>query len=164
MADDKYISKSALIMTASLMGFSLIVATTATLMDAGQARPAIPTVAESAERALLVFTDNADGGITVASPSQRLVLEPNTGGFIRGVMRAMAFERRKHEIGPDHPFLLARTYEGRLVLADPATGAQVDLRAFGADNEAAFAALLPMGAAAPSPTAASLGAAVRKES
>jgi putative photosynthetic complex assembly protein len=46
-------------------------------------------------------------------------------------------------VGQDAPVTLARHENGRLTLTDPATGWSVELTAFGSDNEAAFAALLP---------------------
>jgi putative photosynthetic complex assembly protein len=46
-------------------------------------------------------------------------------------------------VAGDAPVTLARHANGRLTLDDPATGWTVELTAFGSDNEAAFAALLP---------------------
>ncbi len=48
-----------------------------------------------------------------------------------------------HRVGEDAPVTLARHQNGRLTITDPATGWSVELTAFGSDNEAAFAALLP---------------------
>jgi putative photosynthetic complex assembly protein len=46
-------------------------------------------------------------------------------------------------VSRDAPVTLARHQNGRLTITDPETGWSVELTAFGSDNEAAFAALLP---------------------
>lgn len=109
-------------------------------------------VAEVAGRTL-VFTDRADGALVISEPGGAgvvEVLEPGSNqGFIRGVIRSMSRERRMRGVGPEEPYRLILWADGRLSLLDEATGRTVELDSFGADNRAAFRALLtgPGGAA-----------------
>jgi putative photosynthetic complex assembly protein len=63
-------------------------------------------------------------------------------GFIRGVMRGMARERRMHKLDASRPFRLTLYADTQLALTDMATGRVVELSGFGATNRAAFARLL----------------------
>jgi putative photosynthetic complex assembly protein len=64
-------------------------------------------------------------------------------GFVRGVMRGMARDRRAHGVGMEPPFALTLWRNGTLSLTDKSTGRAIELGSFGPDNRAAFAALLP---------------------
>jgi len=94
----------------------------------------------------LRFLDRADGavvvqtldGVTVAT-----VLPASEQGFVRGVMRGLARERRLENVGVEAPFRLALWEDNGLTLTDLATGRQIELGAFGTTNRAAFAAMLP---------------------
>jgi len=94
----------------------------------------------------LYFTDQADGGvlITDATSGRPVATEaPNSNsGFIRGVLRGFARERRMRGIGPAVPFTLTLWRDGQLTFTDPATGRSAELGGFGATNRAAFLALL----------------------
>jgi len=70
------------------------------------------------------------------------VLEPGTNGFVRGVLRGLARDRKLRGIGPQPPFELTRWTDGRLSLTDTATGREIELDAFGPTNVGAFARLL----------------------
>jgi putative photosynthetic complex assembly protein len=70
------------------------------------------------------------------------VLDPGTNGFVRGVLRGLARERRRQGLGSEIPFHLAQRADGRLTLVDPATERVIDLKAFGPTNTQAFARLL----------------------
>jgi putative photosynthetic complex assembly protein len=70
------------------------------------------------------------------------IVERGEGGFIRGVMRGLARDRRMRDIGPEQAFRLSAWDTGQLVLEDLATGKRIDLNAFGADNRRAFAEIL----------------------
>ena len=63
-------------------------------------------------------------------------------GFLRGALRALARERRVRGLGSEQPFQLIARTDGRLTLADPATGQRIDLESFGPVNAGAFAVLL----------------------
>ncbi len=96
------------------------------------------------ERALR-FADAAGGGVDVIDERTGAVvshLQPGSDGFIRATLRSLVRERKRQGIGDAAPFLLMSHADGRLTLADPATGRQVNLEAFGPDNAGAFARLL----------------------
>ena len=91
------------------------------------------------------FADRADGAVLVYDSQGDQVVDlvpPGSGGFVRGVLRALARERRLQGDGASTPFRLSRLADGRLTLEDLATGRLIDLKAFGHSNEGAFAQLL----------------------
>lgn len=94
----------------------------------------------------LRFLDRADGAVVVedarrAAPAT--VIYPGSNqGFIRGVMRGLARDRKMRGLDAGPPFRLTLWGNGRLSLEDSATGRVIELDSFGADNRAAFAALL----------------------
>ncbi len=93
----------------------------------------------------LHFIDTAAGAVEVRAAETGalvFVVEPGRGGFIRGVMRGMARDRRAHGIDQGPAFRLAEWPDGRLSLEDLGTGKQIELSAFGADNRRAFHRLL----------------------
>ncbi|WP_298174056.1 photosynthetic complex assembly protein PuhC [Novosphingobium sp.] len=100
----------------------------------------------------LTFTDRGDGAVVVRDVSTgetvRVLVDGVPGnGFVRGVMRGMARERHIRGVGMAPPFTLTLWKNGTLSLDDKATGRSIELGSFGPDNRAAFAALLPGGAA-----------------
>ncbi|HEX8554910.1 MAG TPA: photosynthetic complex assembly protein PuhC [Sphingomonas sp.] len=103
-------------------------------------------IAPVASRSLR-FVDRADGAVVIEDVGNggiASVIEPGQQtGFIRGVMRGLARERRMHGVGNQPPFTLTLWRDGELSLTDSATGRSVELTAFGSSNRAAFAALLP---------------------
>jgi len=92
----------------------------------------------------LHFDDRADGAVVVTSSEtdRTTVIEPGTNGFLRGVMRGLAQERKRRDVDAGPPFRLTRWSDGRLSIEDPATGRSIYLNAFGPTNQAAFAAVL----------------------
>ena len=88
-------------------------------------------------RRSMVIQDVAKGSIaSVIQPGEQT-------GFIRGVMRGLARERRMHGIDDGPPFTLTLWENGQLSLTDDATGRSIEMTAFGTANRASFAALLP---------------------
>jgi putative photosynthetic complex assembly protein len=73
--------------------------------------------------------------------------EQEGGGFVRGVMRGLARERRMHGIGAEPVFVLTAWSDGGLSLTDTATGRVIELGAFGPDNRKTFARFLAGGRA-----------------
>lgn len=133
-----------------LIGLGALVATSvvgvaaARIADIGvQSAPAVRVV----ESITVLFKDEADGAVGVysAENGERIHrFAPETGGFVRTAMRAVAHKRKvAGAAGAETPFVLARTQEGRLLLTDIATGETVSLEAFGDSNERDFAQLLP---------------------
>ena len=94
----------------------------------------------------LVFHDRSDGAVVVTFPGaqleRRIVLAPGTHNFIRGVMRGLARDRRARGVGAEAVFQLTQWRDGRLELADPATGRRIPLESFGPTNLAEFRALI----------------------
>lgn len=94
----------------------------------------------------LRFIDQPDGSLRIvdaASGGIAHVIEPGSkSGFIRGVMRGMARERKKYGAGQAMPFRLTLWANGQLSLTDPATGRIIELSGFGDTNRTAFMGLL----------------------
>ena len=115
-------------------------------------RPAVPEVTPVgavAERSLR-FTDQADGTVLVSDNDSGetvavIDMETQSGGFVRGVMRGMARERRMHSIGAEPPFALTLWEDGSLSLVDSATSRSIELGAFGPDNRTVFLEMLEQG-------------------
>lgn len=96
----------------------------------------------------LTFTDAANGGIYVRDADAGTLattLAPNSGGFVRGALRALTRKRRLAKIGPEIPFVLTRYEDGRLILSDPATNTRVAISSFGPTQVATFDSLLIVG-------------------
>jgi putative photosynthetic complex assembly protein len=93
----------------------------------------------------LQFTDLPDGGIAIIDAATGRTLDTAHGeqGFLRGTLRALVRERRQRGLTAQGALLLSARADGRLVLADPATGAHIDLQSFGPTNAAVFARWLP---------------------
>jgi putative photosynthetic complex assembly protein len=102
-----------------------------------------PDAAALATRSLR-FEDRPDGSVAVLDGQDGVQIAAIHGeaGFLRGALRAMARERRKQGLGSQPAFELIARADGRLTLADPATGERVDLESFGPTNAGAFARLL----------------------
>ncbi len=94
----------------------------------------------------LRFVDRADGAVVIEDADKggtASIIEPGQKtGFIRGVMRGLARERRSRGIGDGPPFNLTLWRDGELSLTDTATGRAIELTAFGSTNRASFAVLL----------------------
>lgn len=92
----------------------------------------------------LFFRDLPDGsvGIVSAESGKMIAQVEGQAGFVRGIMRALARERRIRQITSDDAFELTSHTDGRLTLVDLATGNRIDLESFGRDNAAQFAAFL----------------------
>jgi putative photosynthetic complex assembly protein len=119
--------------------------------EAVRAEAGTPAVASRSLR----FVDRADGAVVIEDVAQgrvAAVIEPGEQtGFIRGVVRSLARDRRIRGIGDRPPFTLTMWRDGQLSLTDSATGRSIELTAFGSSNRAAFAALLPAAQRSPKP-------------
>jgi putative photosynthetic complex assembly protein len=102
-----------------------------------------PDAAPVAQRSLR-FEDRPDGSVAVldAVTGQQIDKVQGEAGFLRGSLRALVRERRKQGLGPEQPFILIARADGRLTLADPATGERIDLESFGPSNAGVYARLL----------------------
>ncbi len=125
-----------------LMIFTIIVA--ALSHRAGIYHVTTPPTTAVASRDLF-FADQHNGGVLVtdAKTGKRVaMIEPTTGGFLRGIMRGLVREHRLNDQPVGTAFRLTHWADGRLSIADPTTGESFDLEAFGSTNELAFAKLL----------------------
>ena len=96
----------------------------------------------------LRFEDRDDGSVAVLEAKDGAVVEilaPGTNGFVRGVMRGLARERKLEGIGQEAPFELTSWDDGRLSLKDTATGRVVQLVSFGQTQFDVFAQMLLAG-------------------
>ncbi|WP_377294863.1 photosynthetic complex assembly protein PuhC [Rhizobium sp. SG2393] len=84
----------------------------------------------------VVTVTDAVTGETIASYAA------DTGGFVRGSLRAFERMRQISAVPVETPYRLIRWESGHVSLSDTATGERITLEAFGRDNAAAFAALL----------------------
>ncbi len=93
----------------------------------------------------LRFEDRSDGAVAVLGAKDHKVVEilpPGTNGFVRGVLRGLARERKSEGIGTEPPFRLTQWDDGRLSLEDSATGRRIELVSFGQTQFDVFAQLL----------------------
>ncbi|MBH5321964.1 photosynthetic complex assembly protein PuhC [Aurantiacibacter sediminis] len=148
------IPRPALVSAIAFVGvsFLLTLAVTFGFID----RAAVPSVERAqanvsavAERDLR-FLDQEDGSVIVTDVSNGdtvIVVDTETqsGGFVRGVLRGLARERRAHGIGAEPPFALTMWEDGSLSIADSATGRTLELGGFGPDNRAIFVSMLDDG-------------------
>jgi len=136
------VPRTALIGILVLIGFALGAVYTGQVADMG--RVSMPPSAE-VDRVSLSFVDRQDGAVEVyeATTNERIaVVAPETGGFVRGVLRGMVRERKLSGKVTRDPFMLRRWADGRLTIEDPQTGRVIDLGAFGVTNAGAFAKLM----------------------
>lgn len=149
-AAPQQVPKGALMMAGALVGFALLV--TATMRIAHIPPAASPVALRASEHVAplrtrnLRFVDQADGGVRIEDTGTgriaSMIAPGERTGFIRGVMRGLARERRMRGIGSRPPFTLTEWRDGELSLTDSATGRSIELAAFGSTNRASFAALL----------------------
>jgi putative photosynthetic complex assembly protein len=106
--------------------------------------PAVEPGAVVVQRSLS-FADMADGAVQVVdtASSQTVAVMHGEQGFLRGILRGLARDRRQHSVGSAPPYLLSLRDDGRLLISDPSTGQRIDLASFGPDNAAVFARWLP---------------------
>lgn len=149
-AQAEQLPRGALILAGTLVGFAFLL--TATVRIAGIAPAASPVLLRQAAHVAplktrtLRFIDEADRGVRIedvgTGRTAGMIVPGQKTGFIRGVMRGLARERRMHGIGGGPPFKLTQWQDGELSLTDTATGRSIELNAFGSTNRASFAALL----------------------
>ena len=137
--------RGVLIAAAAMITITITAAATARLTGVGQVRV---TEADASHVLELRFADRPDGAVEIYNAeNNRLVdvVAPGNGGFIRTVMRSLVRERKLQDRDRVTPFRLVRWTDGRLSVADPTTGREVDLGAFGAPNTSAFAHIMVAG-------------------
>lgn len=134
--------RGALIGAAALIAVAIVAAAAGRLTGLGSTRMPDGAAVESSD---LLFSDRGDGAVVIADArSDRVVdvIAPGTNGFMRSVMRGLARDRKRQDLGAEAAFRLTRWVDGRLSLEDLATGRRIDLGAFGPTNAEVFARLL----------------------
>ncbi len=129
-----------LIGAAVLISFTIAMAAFVRLTGIGKSETEFAAVAAERE---LHFREIDTGTIEVIAEGRRIAtLDANEDGFIFGVLRGLGHHRKVSVANINHPYIVSLRTDGRLLLEDPLTGDQLDLRAYGTDNAAAFRELL----------------------
>ncbi len=121
-----------------------------TLLAAGIGRlvgPHIAMTAAALHSRSLSFADRSDGAVVITDAQDGRLLEvmpAGSNGFLRATMRGLARTRHQSGLGRAAPFRVTEWADGRVTLDDPATGAVIELNAFGSTNAAVFARLLTL--------------------
>jgi putative photosynthetic complex assembly protein len=126
----------------ALVLLTLVLAATSHFTGVGTSKVAEATPVETRD---LRFEDRADGSVAVLQAKDGGVVEilaPGTNGFVRGVLRGLARERKMEGIGAAPPFRLIRWNDDRLSLKDMATGREIELVSFGINQIEVFAKML----------------------
>lgn len=135
--------RGALVAAALLIGSTMLLTGAARL---GLLPESEPRTAPLISKTELRFGDLPDGGVgiaTTAAGNWDQTIRSGEDGFVRSVMRGFARERRMYGVGEKPPFMLSLWADGRLTLADPQTGREIVLNAFGEAQIEAFARFLP---------------------
>ncbi|WP_438274295.1 photosynthetic complex assembly protein PuhC [Nitrobacter sp.] len=141
---ERMVPRGAILGAAALIGFSLVVASVSRLTGIGTVRADYAKVVQSVS---VRFEDRADGGVAVIAPRSGAVVgivPAGTDGFVRTVLRSLAFDRQRYGVDAEPAFVIAKWSDGHSTIEDPATGRRVDLGAFGAVNMGAFEHVIAM--------------------
>ena len=128
------------VLTGAALLVLLALFSTLTARSTGIGRTEMPT-AQAVDGRELHFADRDDGSIAVSLPGETesvYSVAPGGDGFVRGVLRGFARERKRRGIASTLPYRLERWADGRLTITDPSTARNADLGAFGPANFGAF--------------------------
>ena len=153
--DDRPFPKPALYAAGAVLALSIIAAAAPRLGITEAPRTSMQTRADTGVAVVATrdfnFLDREDGTVAVRDARTgelvALVRPGMNQGFVRGVLRALARDRRALGLGAKVPFRLTLWRDRTLSLEDRATGRVIELQAFGPVNRDAFARLLPRTAA-----------------
>lgn len=143
--DDKPFPKAPLIGALTLVVGSVAIVGAARLglietpaAEASAVRPATSVLSRD-----MRFLDLDDGGVRVVVAGQPdRIIPPETGGFVRGVLRSLVRHRQAQGLGDAVPFRVTHWSDDSVSIQDPATGRSLTLDAFGVDNRQAFLDLM----------------------
>ena len=146
--DDKPFPKTPLIAAFLLVGAALVVVggSRAGILGSPAAKAAAAetaSVATATRSRDLSFFDRADGAVLVkiaGAPDH--VIERDSGGFVRGIMRGLTRERTIQGVGREPVFRLTEWSDGSLTIQDTGTGRALNLSAYGPTNRLAFEVML----------------------
>jgi putative photosynthetic complex assembly protein len=134
--------QGALLGAAAMIGFAMTAAVVGRMTGLGATHMPQGAAVESSD---LHFADRGDGAVVISQAQSGRVVDviaPGTNGFLRSVMRGLARDRKRQDLGAEPAFRLTRWSDGRLSLDDEATGRRIDLGAFGPANAGVFAHVL----------------------
>lgn len=94
-----------------------------------------------AERDLILEGRSAQA-VTVYAADGTLIADMDHGGFVTVIQNAIQRARTVARVEGNPPIRIVQYDNGRLVAEDPASGASIELYAFGADNKAAVERLM----------------------
>jgi putative photosynthetic complex assembly protein len=145
--DDRPFPRGVLIGAGLLVAVSIsaVGASRLGLLPGPQAQAAAATQAARPLAAREVrFSDREDGAVVIedVAGGPPTVIPAGEGGFVRGVMRGLARDRRARDVGQEPAFRLTEWSDGRMTLEDTATGKRLDLNGFGPTNQQAMRDLL----------------------
>jgi putative photosynthetic complex assembly protein len=141
---NRMVPRGAILGAAALIGFSLVAASVGRLTGVGAVRTEYVNTVQTAS---FRFEDRTDDGISVIAPETGAtigVVPAGTDGFVRTVLRSLAFDRQRHGVGAGPAFIIARWSDGHSTIDDPSTGRRVDLAAFGVANMQSFEHVMAM--------------------
>lgn len=119
---------------------ALVITSFAVLSDRPpEGQPAPGTVVSVRE---LVLEGRTAQAVTVYDTQGKLLADMDHGGFITVIQNTIARARTVARVDGNPPIRFVRYDNGRLVAEDPASGASIELYAFGSDNKAAVERLL----------------------
>lgn len=94
-----------------------------------------------AEREIILEGRSAQA-VTIYDAEGTLIADMDHGGFITVIQNAIQRARTVARVTGNPPIRIVKYDNGRLVAEDPASGASIELYAFGSDNKAAVERLL----------------------
>jgi putative photosynthetic complex assembly protein len=143
--DSQPFPRGVLITAGAFMSFAIVLTAAGRYARLAEAVPAASAPAP-AHTIDLRFTDQTNGGVLVQDArggATVTVIQPNSGAFVRGVLRGLTRERKMDGVGEGPPFRLSQWADGRVAIEDLSDGRTIDLDAFGPTNRQAFLKLLP---------------------
>lgn len=119
---------------------ALVITSFAVLTD----RPRVgqPAPGKVVAERLVILEGRSARAVTVYDAAGKLIADLDRGGFVTVVQNAIQRARTVARIQGNPPIRFVRYDNGRLVAEDPASGASIELYAFGKDNKAAIERLL----------------------
>lgn len=140
--EDIQFPKWVLIAAACLIAFTASFAYLARTTDIGATRLTPAPAVSSVE---LQFITSADGTLAIRDVQRNIdlkTLSPQSDGFIKIVLRSLAYERNLKGIEANATVRLSLLQDDQMILEDLATGRIITVGAFGWGNKAVFTELL----------------------
>lgn len=101
-----------------------------------------PTAGKVVAERQLILEGRSAQAVTVYAADGTLIADMDHGGFVTVIQNAIQRARTVARVEGNPPIHIVQYDNGRLVAEDPASGASIELYAFGNDNKAAVERLL----------------------